>query len=324
MPIDRVSADSAAAALPDAAADQAVLINGLVRRFGSVTAVSGLSLAMARGSIMALLGPNGAGKTTTVETCEGFGRPDAGSVRVLGLDPWRDAAALRPRVGVMLQSGGAHLGARTADMLGLVASCSANPHDARWLLDVLGLTHVAATPVRRLSGGQLQRLSLAMALIGRPELLFLDEPTAGLDPQARELVWELLRAVRADGVSVLLTTHLMDEAEMLADQVVIIDHGAVIADGTVAELIGAETEHLSFAATSGVNLALLLAALPPGYQVTEIHPGDYRIAGAITPQTMATVTAWCAQMGVLATGLQIGRRSLNDVYLDLTGRRIRT
>ena len=301
----------------------AVQIRGLVRRYGALTAVDGLDLTLEAGTMLALLGPNGAGKTTTVEICEGFARPDQGTVRVLGLDPWRDAAALRPRVGMMLQSAGAHLSARTGEMVRLVAACSADPHDPDWLLDTLGLTPVVRTPVRRLSGGQAQRLNLAMALVGRPELLFLDEPTAGLDPQARHLVWDLLRTARADGVSILLTTHLLDEAELLADQVVIVDAGRVVAQGSVADLVAGD-EHLTFNATGGLDLARLRNALPDGYLLGEPRPGRYRIDGPVTPAMMATVTAWCAQTGVLATDLAIGRRGLEDVYLAATGREIRS
>jgi len=301
----------------------AVQVRGLVRRYGALTAVDGLDLTVEAGTMLALLGPNGAGKTTTVEICEGFARPDAGTVRVLGLDPWADAARLRPRIGVMLQSAGAHLSARTGEMLRLVAACTADPHDPDWLLDTLGLTAVARTPVRRLSGGQAQRLNLAMALVGRPELLFLDEPTAGLDPQARHLVWDLLRTARADGVSILLTTHLLDEVEMLADQVVIVDAGRVVAQGSVSELVAGD-EHLTFNATGGLDLSRLRNALPDGYLLRESRPGHYRIDGAVTPAMMATVTAWCAQSGILATDLAIGRRGLEDVYLAATGRQVRS
>lgn len=328
--------------------EAAVEIRGLVRRYGSLVAVggldvaglnstglnstglnstglnlTGLNLTLPTGSMLALLGPNGAGKTSTVEVCEGFARPDSGSVRVLGLDPWRDAATLRPRVGMMLQAAGAHLSARAGEMLRLVAACSANPHDPRWLLDVLGLTSVERTPIRRLSGGQAQRLNLAMALVGRPELLFLDEPTAGLDPQARHLVWDLLRAARSDGVSILLTTHLLDEVELLADKVVIIDHGRIVAEGTVAELVAGE-ERLTFAATGGLDLSRLRNALPDGYQLSEPQPGRYQVAGPVTPAMMATVTAWCAQTGIEATELAISRRGLEDVYLEATGRQVRS
>ncbi|HEY7815526.1 MAG TPA: ABC transporter ATP-binding protein, partial [Nakamurella sp.] len=213
-------------------APPAVQVDGLSRRFGAVLAVDDLSFTVETGSLLTLLGPNGAGKTTTVEVCEGFQRPDKGSVRVLGLDPISDQARLRPRLGVMLQTGGAHGSARTAEMLELIAACAAHPLDPAYLLDLLGLSAVARTSVRRLSGGQAQRLSLAMALVGRPQMLFLDEPTAGMDPQTRHLVWELLRAARSDGVTILLTTHLMDEAELLSDRLLIIDHGRAVAAGT--------------------------------------------------------------------------------------------
>lgn len=231
----------------------AVEITGLVKRFGPVTAVDHLDLKMPRGTVLALLGPNGAGKTTTVEICEGFQRPDEGTVRVLGLDPARDGAALRPRIGIMPQGGGAYPGVRTEEMLRLVAACAADPLDPAWLLDVLGLNGVRRTPFKRLSGGQQQRLSLACALVGRPELVFLDEPTAGMDPQARRLVWELLAALRADGVSVLLTTHLMEEAETLADDVVIVDGGKVITSGSPSALTAehADDAHLRFRARPG-------------------------------------------------------------------------
>ncbi len=301
----------------------AVQVRGLVRRYGALTAVDGLDLTVETGTMLALLGPNGAGKTTTVEICEGFARPDAGTVRVLGLDPWSDAARLRPRIGMMLQSAGAHLSARAGEMLRLVAASAADPHDPDWLLDVLGLTAAARTPVRRLSGGQAQRLNLAMALVGRPELLFLDEPTAGLDPQARHLVWDLLRTARADGVTVLLTTHLLDEAELLADQVVIVDAGRVVAQGSVADLVAGD-EHLTFRATRGLDLTRLRTALPDGYRLDEPRPGHYRVDGPVTPAMMATVTAWCAQAGILATDLSIGRRGLEDVYLAATGRQVRS
>ena len=167
----------------------AVEITSLVKRYGRVTAVNGLSLRAGRAAVTAILGPNGAGKTTTIEICEGYRRPDDGVVRVLGLDPDRDARQLRPRVGVMLQSGGIPLAARPAEYLRVVAAFYAHPLDPAMLLDRLGLGGTLRTPFRRLSGGQQQRLALAAAVIGRPELVFLDEPTAGLDPQARLATW---------------------------------------------------------------------------------------------------------------------------------------
>jgi ABC-2 type transport system ATP-binding protein len=309
---------------PDPApADAALVIDGLVRRFGSLRAVDGLSMTLPRGNLVALLGPNGAGKTSTLDVCTGFARPDSGTVRVLGLDPWKQSRSLRPRIGVMLQAGGAHAAARVGEMLTVIARCSARPLDPKWLLDTLGLSDAARTPVRRLSGGQLQRLSLAMALVGRPELLFLDEPTAGMDPQARHLVWELLRSVRRDGVSVLLTTHLLDEAELLADRVVIIDHGRVVAEGAPAELTGNAPAQLRFTAIAGLDVDLLCSALPHGYSAREVSPGRYLVEGDIAPATVATVTSFCARVGVMPLDVQVGHRTLDEVYLELTGREIR-
>ncbi|MGH3873140.1 MAG: ABC transporter ATP-binding protein [Pseudonocardiaceae bacterium] len=303
----------------------AVEVRGLVRAFGGVRAVDGLDLQVPPATVLALLGPNGAGKTTTVEVCEGFLRPDAGVVRVLGLDPIADGAALRPRIGVMPQGGGAYPGVRAGEMLSLVAACAARPLDVGWLLDVLGLEPVARVPYKRLSGGQQQRLALACALIGRPEVMFLDEPTAGMDPQARRLVWDIIGRLRADGVSVLFTTHLMEEAEVLADQVVIIDHGRVMAQGSPDELTtsGAQRQ-LRFAARTGLDLRLLSSALPEDCRASESRPGGYLVEGGIDPQVMATVTAWCAQQGVFAEDLRVTRRSLEDVFLELTGRELRS
>jgi ABC-2 type transport system ATP-binding protein len=304
----------------------AVEVSGLVKRYGRTTAVDGIDLRLAAGCVLALLGPNGAGKTTTVEVCEGFRTADAGTVRVLGLDPATQGAALRPRIGVMPQGGGAYPGVRAGEMLRLVAACAAHPLDPDWLLDVLGLGSVLRTPYKRLSGGQQQRLSLACALVGRPELVFLDEPTAGMDPQARRLVWELVRALRTDGVSVLLTTHLMEEAEALADHVVIIDKGRVAAEGSPAELTAtaAADQRLTFHAPAGLPLALLVTALPDGCSATEVMSGSYQVSGPISPPVVSTVTSWCAQQGVLADALQVARRSLEDVFLDLTGRELRS
>src|SRR5690606_2262406 len=222
--------DSAAMGTP------AVEVTDLVKRYGETTAVAGLSFTAPAGAVTALLGPNGAGKTSTVEICEGFRRADAGTVRVLGMDPVADAARLKPRVGVMLQSGGVPTGARAGEWLRLMASFHARPIAPESLLERLGLASVARTPFRRLSGGQQQRLSLAAAVIGRPEAVFLDEPTAGLDPQARRATWDLVAELRDAGVAVLLTTHYMEEAERLADRVVIIDGGRVVADGSTSEL----------------------------------------------------------------------------------------
>ena len=306
--------------------DLALEVDGLVKRYrtagGARTAVDGLSLAARRGTVLAVLGPNGAGKTTTVEVCEGFRDADAGTVRVLGLPP--RTPALRPRVGVMPQAGGTYPGLRCGEALRLVAAFAAHPLDPGLLLERLGLTDVERTSCRRLSGGQQQRLSLAMAVVGRPELLFLDEPTAGLDPQARRATWELVEALRADGVTVVLTTHLMDEAERLADDVVVLDGGRAVAAGTVAELTrhGAAGQ-LRFRATPGLDLAQLLAALPEGCRAEEHTPGQYLVEGPVDPQLLAAVTAWCAAGGVRADDLRVETRTLEDVFLELTGRELR-
>jgi ABC-2 type transport system ATP-binding protein len=304
----------------------AVAVSGLVKRYGVTTAVSGLDLRLERGRVLALLGPNGAGKTTTIEVCEGFLRADAGSVRVLGLDPATEGERLRPRIGVMPQGGGAYPGVRAGEMINLVAACAADPIDPDWLIDMLGLGSARRIPYKRLSGGQQQRLSLACALVGRPELVFLDEPTAGLDPQARRLVWSLVAALRADGVTVLLTTHLMEEAETLADHVVIIDHGQVVAEGSPRQLTleDPQAAQLRFRTSPGLDTRLLSEALPEGCAVREPTPGSYLVSGRADPQVLSAVTAWCAQQGVLAEELRVGRRSLEDVFLELTGRELRS
>jgi ABC-2 type transport system ATP-binding protein len=299
----------------------AVEIRDLAKSYSGRPAVKGLSLSVATGSVTAILGPNGAGKTTTVEICVGLRRADAGTVRVLGLDPVRDAKALRPKLGVMLQSGGVYSGARAGEMLRHVAKLHAHPVDPEALLDRLGLRAAERTTYRRLSGGQQQLLTLGLAIVGRPQLVFLDEPTAGLDPHARRETWKLIRALRSDGVTVVLTTHLMDEAEALADAVHIVDGGRVIASGHPTDLTrrGAENS-LTFRGPAGMGLADLLAALPAGTTAAEISPGSYRVDGPMAPALLATVTAWCAGHDVMPEGLAVERRSLEDVFLELTGR----
>ncbi|TDD13922.1 ABC transporter ATP-binding protein [Nonomuraea diastatica] len=298
----------------------AVEIVDLVKRYNGTTAVDGLTLRAERGAVTAVLGPNGAGKTSTVEICEGFREADAGTVRVLGLAP--ALPELRPRVGVMLQAGGVPPAMRCAEWLRLVSRFYARPLDADALLARLGLTEHVRTPYRRLSGGQQQRLSLAAAVIGRPELVFLDEPTAGLDPQARLACWELVGELRGAGVSVVLTTHHMDEAERLANHVAIIDRGRVVAEGSPASLTGAERQ-LRFRARPGLALEELLTALPAGSAAKESPAGHYIIEGLVGPELLGTVTAWCASEGVTADDLRIERRTLEDVFLELTGRELR-
>ena len=297
-------------------------------RYGSdshpVVAVDQLSLDVEQGTVTSILGPNGAGKTTTLETCEGFRKPQSGTVRVLGQDPIADARILRPRIGVMLQSGGAWVGVRAHEMLRHVASLYAHPLDVDALIDRLGLESCGRTTFRRLSGGQQQRLSLAMALVGRPELVFLDEPTAGLDPQSRRATWELIDELRTDGLTVVLTTHFMDEAETLSDFVHIVDAGKVIASGAPEELMASESDNMiRFTAPAGLDTLDLVAALPHDAKVDEPQPGHYIVVGPVDPDQLAALTAWCASQAILASSIMVQRETLEDRFLALTGKALR-
>jgi ABC-2 type transport system ATP-binding protein len=309
-----------------AAPSPAVEIEGLVMRYGDKVAVDGLSLSVAAGSITAVLGPNGAGKTTTLETCEGYRRPQAGSVRVLGLDPVAQRRQLLPRIGVMLQAGGAWSGVRAEEMLRHVARLHANPLPVELLVERLGLDECGRTPYRRLSGGQQQRLGLAMAVVGRPELLFVDEPTAGMDPQARRATWELLGELREAGATIVLTTHYLDEAERLADQVHVIDRGRVIASGSPFELTrarGRATIRLVVTEPFPPEApASLRRTLGGPTEVTAINDQSLLITGPADAHTLAKVSAWCAEHDVLPESLTLGQRTLEDVFLQLTGREL--
>ncbi|MSZ77605.1 MAG: ATP-binding cassette domain-containing protein [Actinobacteria bacterium] len=294
--------------------------------YGDKTAVDGLSLSVERHSITAVLGPNGAGKTTTLETCEGYRRPQQGSVRVLGLDPVRQRRDLLPRIGVMLQGSGAWSGVRALEMLRHVARLHAHPLDVTMLADRLGLGDCGRTPYRRLSGGQQQRLGLAMAIVGRPEIVFVDEPTAGMDPQARRTTWELLQELRDDGVTVVLTTHYMDEAERLSDRIHIIDRGRLIASGTPLTLTrGGSVATIRLVVTRPFPPGApesLRAALGAEIEVTQLDDVSLVVTGPADPSTLAKVSRWCEEQGVLPESLTLGQRSLEDVFLELTGREL--
>ncbi|HZQ84239.1 MAG TPA: ABC transporter ATP-binding protein [Acidimicrobiales bacterium] len=296
----------------------ALEVSGLVVRYGATTAVDGVSFDVEAGQVLALLGPNGAGKTSTVETLEGYRRPSEGTVRVLGWDPIGDRAQVVARIGVMLQRGGVYPGMNAHDALRLFAAYYDDPVPAAELLDQVGLTSVARTPWRRLSGGEQQRLSLALALVGRPTVAFLDEPTAGIDPQARLLVRDVIRRLRDDGVAVLLTTHELEEAERVSDRVVILDHGKVVAAGTAAELMatGAGAD-IRFGAPAGLDTAALGARL--GATVEEERPGEYRVDAPASPNNVAVLTAWLAEHQLPLADLRAGRQTLEDVFLRLTG-----
>ena len=300
----------------------ALELSNVVKSYGDKRAVDGLSFRVERGEMLCLLGPNGAGKTTTIEMCEGFKKPTSGSIRVLGLNPSTDPDAVRERIGIMLQGGGSYSGIRVREMLQLSAKYSANPLDPDWLIEQLGLKGVEKNTYRRLSGGQQQRLSLALAIIGRPELVFLDEPTAGLDAQSRLAVWDLIRALRNDGVTTVLTTHLMDEAEALADHVVIVDHGHMVAQGTTAELMESTGSPLiTFETATEVDLNALNAA---GLPTEAARPLHYRVETPATPDVIARLAQELAQQGVTLRNLDTTHRNLEDVFLDITGRELRS
>ena len=305
---------------------EALVVDSVVKRFGEKTAVNNLSFTAKRGEVLALLGPNGAGKSTTLDMCEGFSKPTSGTINVLGLNPATQPQAVRERIGIMLQGGGSYSGTTVREMLNLAASYNVNPHDPDWLLELLGLQGAAKTTYRRLSGGQQQRLSLALAIIGRPELVFLDEPTAGMDAQSRMAVWDIVDALRRDGTTVILTTHLMDEAESLADYVVIVDRGQVVAQGTPAEL----TEHqdfpvASFATTENLDLDALNASLHSfNLRAEQSRQMQYRILGEACPSVISAVATEAARQDVLIRNLRVAHRTLEDVFLDITGRELRS
>jgi ABC-2 type transport system ATP-binding protein len=293
----------------------AIEVEDLTVRYGGAVAVDGVTFSLRHGEVLALLGPNGAGKTSTVEVCEGYRKAGGGRVRVLGLDPFAEHDRLTPRIGIMLQSGGVYPRVSAADMLALFASFVAHPLPVDVLVDRLELGRFLHTPYIRLSGGERQRLAMALALVGRPEVVFLDEPTAGMDLRARHRTWELVRELRADGVAVLLTTHLLDEAERLADDVVIIDRGRVLAAGSPEALTGmGGVGRLTVAATPG----LAMDTLPGGLTAAEEPAGNYQIDGALDAAALSSVLAWFTARGATVTGLRTESRTLEDVFLELT------
>ncbi len=293
----------------------AVEVTQLVKRYGGRAVVDELSLQAEAGHITAVLGPNGAGKTTTVECVAGFRRPDGGSVRVLGRDPIRERSEVVPLLGVMLQEGGAHQAATPRELLRLYARFYADPLDPEDLLARVGLDGAAArSRYRTLSGGQKQRLNLALALIGRPRVALLDEPTAGMDPAARLEAWDLIRELRAGGVAIVLTTHAMDEAERLADRVAVITEGRLLAFDSPAALLGAaQPDRVRVSTTAAVDPAALAAAL--GVAVEPVEGGLVVSAGA---DAIPAITAWFADNGLPLSAVSSGAGGLEEVVLRLT------
>jgi ABC-2 type transport system ATP-binding protein len=300
---------------------EAVVVSDLVMRYGSRSVVDGLSLTVRHGEVVALLGPNGAGKTTTVEVIEGYRHPSTGRVTVLDRDPWMAGRRHRARVGLMLQSGGFDMRARPLETLRQYAGFHTNPLDPPSLLDLVGLHAVARTPYRRLSGGERQRLALAVALVGRPEVLILDEPTAGMDPEARAATRSMINDRRADGTAILLTSHDLVDVERLADRVVIIADGKLVATGTPAELAGGLRPRLRVRLDRAIapdRLPALRAEIGTG--VVELEPGRYEVGdGLPSPEVLAALTTWCATEGLLVVESRSVGGSLEDAYLDLVG-----
>ena len=276
----------------------AVEVTDLVVRYGDLAAVDGVSFAAAAGEVTALLGPNGAGKTSTVEVAVGLRRAASGTARVDG------------RAGYMPQDGGVWPGARAAEALRTFAAYHDDPLDPDELLERVGLAGRATSTWRQLSGGEQQRLSLALAIVGRPDVAFLDEPTAGVDVGGRQVVRDVVRSLRDDGVAVVVTTHELDEAERLADRLVIVDRGRVVADGAPADLL--RGGDVRFRAEPGLELDGI------GVPVREVAPGEYVVDAEPTPQVVAAITGWLAERDLPLADLQAGRQRLEDVFLRLT------
>ncbi len=295
----------------------ALEVRDLFISYGSTRAVNGLTFSAEPGEVLAVLGPNGAGKTSTIECLEGYRRPSSGEVRVLGLDPIAQHDQLVPQIGVMLQSGGVYPGIRPLEALQLHAAFYADPVDPHELLERVGLTHLRSSSWRQMSGGEQQRLSLALALVGKPRVAFLDEPTSGVDVQGRQLIRSTVRDLAQDGVCVVLTTHDLDEAEKVSDRVVIIDRGHLITVGTPDELMAAGgSREIRFGAPAGIDTAdlgkTMLAA------VHETSPGEYLIEADPSPANIATLTGWLADHDLSLADLRAGRQTLEDVFLRMT------
>ena len=293
-------------------------VNELRKQYGSHVAVDGVSFAVEEGEIFGILGPNGAGKTTTVETIAGLRKPDAGTLRVLGLDPQLDRDRLRPLVGVQLQESELPERMTAAEAVDLFASFYADPEDPTRLIGDLGLTEKRQTEYRNLSGGQKQRLSIALALVGKPKVAIFDELTTGLDPQARRETWQVIESIRDRGVTVLLVTHFMEEAERLADRVAIIDSGRIVAIDTPAGIISRidAEQTLRFRPSAPIE-DRLLTDLP---EVSGVQRTGPMVVVTGIGNLIHAVTLALAQHGVVANDLRVEQANLDDAYLALTSR----
>jgi ABC-2 type transport system ATP-binding protein len=314
------------------ASEPAVRLQDLVKRYGARSVLEGVSLTVSRGEIVALLGPNGAGKTTTVEIIEGYRRRDGGTVTVLGADPAIGGPALRARVGLMLQGGGLDRRSTPRDVLRLYSAFHVGGRDPEALLEEVGLARVASTRVRRLSGGERQRLALALALVGDPEVLILDEPTAGMDPEAKRDTRGLIAGLRDEGRAILLTTHDLADVERLAHRVAILHHGRIVADGSVAEITGAGEARLRIRLTTPLDDAAVRALQG---EIRRTHPdatveienaaspGAWFSTGGVAPDPwlIAAVASWLAAKDLPIVELQTRAGSLEERYLELTGDR---
>jgi ABC-2 type transport system ATP-binding protein len=305
----------------------ALRVAGLRKRFGDVVAVDGLDLTVAAGECFGLLGPNGAGKTTTIEICEGLTPPDEGVVEVLGQRWDRDERALRERLGIQLQETKLAEKLTVEETVRLFRSFYARGREVEDVIGVVQLEEKRSARVGKLSGGQKQRLALACALVGDPELLFLDEPTTGLDPQSRRQLWDLITELKASGRSIVLTTHYMDEAERLCDRVAIVDHGRVIALGTPRELIaGLGAEHVvEFTITGGADGALDAAALErlDGVRKARVHDGRWSLEAVELARAVPAILGALAERGLPLDELMTHSATLEDVFVSLTGRQLR-
>ncbi|MBO1337349.1 ABC transporter ATP-binding protein [Streptomyces sp. VRA16 Mangrove soil] len=284
---------------------------------GSFEAVRGVSFSVGRGELFALLGTNGAGKTSTVELLEGLAAPAGGRVRVLGHDPRTERDAVRPRIGVMLQEGGFPGELNVAETVRMWAGCTSGARPAGEALEMVGLGGRTRVRVKQLSGGEKRRLDLALALIGRPEVLFLDEPTTGLDAEGRQDTWELVRRLRADGTTVLLTTHYLEEAEELADRLAILHEGRIAAEGTVAEVVAAQPAHISFDLPDGYLLGDLPPLGPLGVTGHTVEGQSVRLRTGELQRAATGLLVWARDAGVELRRLDVRGASLEEAFLRI-------